>query len=136
MSEPVDTATLPTVCEHGLTLGPAVGEPGRVRLAGCGETAGVEVLHRFLGSLHEFALELSLRHVVVDLEALTFINSSCLKALVAWIYKVDTTGRPYQIELVRNLGMHWQKGSVDTLKRLAPDVVRVTDRPAREPATR
>lgn len=119
---------LPLIEEEGLTLGPVAGKPGRVRLAGTGEAEGAAVLGRFLGLLHDQALSQELREVTLELEELEFINSSCLKAMVAWIYKVDTEGRPYTIRLVRDASMHWQKTSLATLQRLAPDVVVIEDR--------
>jgi hypothetical protein len=119
---------LPLIEEEGLTLGPIAESPGRVRLAGTGEAEGAAVLGRFLGLLHEHALAQELHEVTLELQELEFINSSCLKAMVAWIYKVDTEGRPYTIRLVRDPSKHWQKTSLATLQRLAPDVVSIEDR--------
>ena len=65
--------------------------------------------------------------VVIEMTDLDFINSSCLKAMVAWVYKVDTEGRPYKIRLLRDAGLHWQRTSLATLQRLAPDVVVIED---------
>jgi hypothetical protein len=48
--------------------------------------------------------------------------------MVAWIYKVDTEGRPYKIRLLRDPSLHWQRTSIATLQRLAPEVVIVEDR--------
>jgi hypothetical protein len=81
------------------------------------------VLDRFLSLLHEHTLARELPEVTLELEGLEFINSSCLKAMVAWIYKVDTEGRPYKIRLRRDPSMHWQRTSLATLQRLAPEVV-------------
>ncbi|HKO94831.1 MAG TPA: hypothetical protein VJU61_26935 [Polyangiaceae bacterium] len=114
---------LPVIEEEGLQLGPVEGAQGRVRFAGTGEAEGAAVLDRFLGLLHRQALVQELRRVTIELAELEFINSSCLKAMVAWIYKVDTEGRPYQIHLRRDATMHWQRTSLATLQRLAPDVV-------------
>ena len=114
---------LPMIEEEGLQLGPVPGARDRVRFAGTGEAEGAAVLDRFLGLLHRQALALELRRVTIELEELEFINSSCLKAMVAWIYKVDTEGRPYKIHLRRDASMHWQRTSLATLQRLAPDVV-------------
>ena len=80
------------------------------------------------GILHRQALANQLRRVTIELEELEFINSSCLKAMVAWIYKVDTEGRPYKIHLRRDAKMHWQRTSLATLQRLAPDVVVIEER--------
>ena len=119
---------LPIIEEEGLVLGPVEGVRGRVRFAGTGEAEGARVLDRFLGLLHDEALSQELREVTIELAELEFINSSCLKAMVAWIYKVDTEGRPYTIRLVRDASMHWQRTSLATLQRLAPEVVVIQDR--------
>jgi hypothetical protein len=122
------SSELPYVEEEGLTLAPVPGAPGRVRFAGTGEAEGAAVLDRFLGLLHREALARELREVTIELRELEFINSSCLKAMVAWIYKVDTEGRPYKIRLMRDPSLHWQRTSIATLQRLAPEVVIVEDR--------
>src|SRR6185295_6074988 len=114
---------LPNVEEEGLQLGPVPGANDRVRFAGTGEAEGAAVLDRFLTLLHRQVLSLELRRVTIELAELEFINSSCLKAMVAWIYKVDTEGRPYKIHLRRDASMHWQRTSLATLQRLAPEVV-------------
>jgi hypothetical protein len=123
------TLNLPTIAEQGLTLAPVMSDGARVRFSGSGDTEGVALFERFLGLLHEEVVTLGHKQIAVDLEQLTFINSSCLKALVSWIYKVDTSGRPYTIRLVRNPRMHWQKSSLSTLQRLAPQVVIIEDSP-------
>jgi hypothetical protein len=125
MNAPLD---LPYVEEEGLTLGPVPGAVGRVRFAGTGEAEGAAVLDRFLGLLHQQALARELREISIELEALEFINSSCLKAMVAWIYKVDTEGRPYKIRLLRDASLHWQRTSIATLQRLAPEVVIIQEK--------
>jgi len=124
----VATMDLPMVEEEGLQLGPVLGARDRVRFAGTGEAEGAAVLDRFLGLLHRQALSSELRRVTIELEELEFINSSCLKAMVAWIYKVDTEGRPYKIHLRRDASRHWQRTSIATLQRLAPEVVVIEER--------
>lgn len=119
---------LPLIEEEGLILGPVEGMLGRVRFAGTGEAEGAAVLDRFLALLHQEALALELREVTIELEQLEFINSSCLKAMVAWIYKVDTEGRPYKIRMLRDSSLHWQRTSLATLQRLAPEVVVVQEK--------
>jgi hypothetical protein len=119
---------LPSIEEEGLRLTPVAGAGDRVRFSGTGEAEGAAVLDRFLGLLHGVALSRELRRVTIELEELEFINSSCLKAMVAWIYKVDTEGRPYRIHLRRDASMHWQRTSLATLQRLAPDVVVIEER--------
>lgn len=118
---------LPRVDEQGLSLGPVGDARGHVRFAGTGEGEGAAVLHRFLTLLHGEATSHGLGEVVIEMKDLDFINSSCLKAMVAWVYKVDTEGRPYKIRLLRDAALHWQRTSLATLQRLAPDVVVIED---------
>jgi hypothetical protein len=119
---------LPTLSAQGLTLEPVLADGARVRFSGSGDADGVALFERFLGLLHAEVIAQGLGQVSVDLEDLKFINSSCLKALVSWIHKVDTAGHPYTIRLLRNPRMHWQKSSLGTLQRLAPKVVLIEDR--------
>src|SRR5688572_5076169 len=119
---------LPRIEADGLTLGPVEGARGSVRFSGIGEAEGAALLDRFLTLLHEQALAQQLPEVTIELAQLDFINSSCLKAMVAWIYKVDTEGRPYKIRLRRDASMHWQRTSLATLQRLAPEVVVIEER--------
>lgn len=119
-----------SVRDAGLSLGVVEGPGAHVSFTGAGETGGVEVLRQFVASVHAAAVAAKMEQVHVDLVDLKFINSSCLKVLVSWVYDVDTNGRPYQIELIRDTTMHWQKGSLDTLRRLAPEVVSVVDAPS------
>lgn len=94
-----------------------------VRLSGNGDGEVVAPLDRTLKQLHEELVEASVRSVVVDLGELYFMNSSCLKAFVSWIYKVRTSGKPYQIRIQYNPNQRWQQRGLEPLVRLAPAVV-------------
>lgn len=94
-----------------------------IKFSGNGDAEAVAPLDRFLKVLHKGLVDSSDSAVVVDLGDLYFMNSSCLKAFVSWIYKVNTTGRPYQIRLQMNPRQAWQRRSLEPLKRLAPAVV-------------
>jgi len=94
-----------------------------VKLSGNGDAEAVTPLDRSLTSLHHKLLDASVSSVVVDLYDLYFMNSSCLKAFVAWIYKVRTLGSPYRIRLQLNPRQRWQRRGLEPLQRLAPAVV-------------
>src|SRR4051812_43278047 len=94
-----------------------------VKLSGNGDAEAVSPLDRFLTQLHQKLMEANATSVVVDLGDLYFMNSSCLKAFVAWIYKVRTTGNPYRIRLQLNPRQRWQRRGLEPLQRLAPAVV-------------
>lgn len=100
----------------------ASGDP-TLKLSGNGDAEAVTPLDRALSSLHHRLIDASVRSVVVDLYDLYFMNSSCLKAFVAWIYKVRTLGNPYRIRLQLNSRQRWQRRGLEPLQRLAPAVV-------------
>jgi len=98
-----------------------------VKFSGNGDGEAIAPLDRFLKLLHKNLTDDKSTSVRVDLGDLYFMNSSCLKAFVSWIYKVNTTGRPYQIHLQMNPRQPWQRRSLEPLKRLAPAVVSLDD---------
>jgi hypothetical protein len=112
---------------NGFALVPLPGPVPRVKFSGNGDAEAVTPLDRFLKLLHKTLLDDQSTQVEVDLCELYFMNSSCLKAFVSWIYKVNTTGRPYQIHLQMNPRQPWQRRSLEPLKRLAPMVVSLDD---------
>lgn len=102
-------------------------ESPQVRFAGNGDADAVPFLDQFLKKLHEELVMKRALDVRVDLGELYFMNSSCLKAFVSWIHKVNTNGRPYAIRLLMNARQQWQMRSLATLKRLAPAVVTIEE---------
>jgi hypothetical protein len=116
---------------NGFSLVPLPGAVPTVKFSGNGDAEAVTPLDRFLKLLHKTLLDGQCDQVHVDLGDLYFMNSSCLKAFVSWIYKVNTTGRPYQIHLQMNPRQPWQRRSLEPLKRLAPMVVSLDDMSAR-----
>jgi hypothetical protein len=121
---------------NGFSLVPLPESPvPTVKFSGNGDAEAVTPLDRFLKLLHKNLLDEKSTEIRVDLYDLYFMNSSCLKAFVSWIYKVNTTGRPYQIHLQMNPRQPWQRRSLEPLKRLAPAVVSLDDVSAREADT-
>ena len=53
------------------------------------------------------------------------MNSSCFKAFVVWIDTVKNAGRVYRIRFLTDPEMHWQRRSLEALRRLATNVVSV-----------
>lgn len=94
-----------------------------LRLSGNGDGEVVAPLDRTLKQLHDELSFSGARSVVVDLSDLYFMNSSCLKAFVSWIYKVRTSGKPYQIRMQLNPRQRWQQRGLEPLQRLAPAIV-------------
>jgi hypothetical protein len=120
--------TLSAIRGNGFTLVPAPDAAvPTVKFSGNGDAEAIAPLDRFLKLLHKNLTDDKSTNVTVDLGDLYFMNSSCLKAFVSWIYKVNTTGRPYQIHLQMNPRQPWQRRSLEPLKRLAPAVVFLDD---------
>ena len=101
----------------------AGGDVPTVKLSGNGDAEAVSKLDWTLTQLHHKLLDASAHSVVVNLGDLYFMNSSCLKAFVAWIYKVRTAGNAYRIRLQLNPRQRWQRRGLEPLQRLAPAVV-------------
>lgn len=115
---------LPAIRANGFALVPlADGPTPSVKFSGNGDAEAISPLDRFLKLLHKNLIDGSCSSVVVDLTDLYFMNSSCLKAFVSWVYKVKTTGEPYHIRLQVNPRQPWQRRSLEPLKRLAPSIV-------------
>jgi len=96
-----------------------------VTFVGTGDVAAVEVLGTYLKQVHAEAERLGLTEVTCDFRKLVFMNSSCFKAFVVWIDTVKNAARGYRIRFLTDREMHWQRRSLEALRRLATSVVSV-----------
>jgi hypothetical protein len=96
-----------------------------VAFSGTGDVAAIEVLGSYLKQVHAEAERLSLTEVTCDFRKLSFMNSSCFKAFVVWIDTVKNAARSYRIRFLTDPDMHWQRRSLEALRRLATGVVSV-----------
>ena len=96
-----------------------------VRFAGTGDMSAIAELNDYLKQVHQEAQRLLVAEVACDLRQLSFMNSSCFKAFVTWIDSVKTDTRQYRILLLANSELHWQRRSLEALRRLAIGVVTV-----------
>lgn len=101
------------------------GDTLTVVFSGTGDVAVVEILGDYLKRLHAEASRLALAQVVCDFRRLSFMNSSCFKAFVVWIDTVKNAERPYGIRFLTDPDMHWQRRSLEALRRLATSVVSI-----------
>lgn len=97
----------------------------QVTFSGTGDVAAVELLGGYLKRLHREAQRVGVREVRCDFRKLTFMNSSCFKAFVVWIDTVKTSDHGYRICFVTDPEMHWQRRSLEALRRLATSVVSI-----------
>jgi len=96
-----------------------------VVFTGTGDVGAVELLGGYLKRLHREAQRLGVSEVRCDFRKLTFMNSSCFKAFVVWIDTVKTSDHGYRIRFVTDPEMHWQRRSLEALRRLATSVVTI-----------
>jgi hypothetical protein len=83
------------------------------------------LLADYLKRAHAEAERLVVAEVKCDFRQLLFMNSSCFKAFVVWIDTVKSSPRAYRIRFLTDPEMHWQRRSLEALRRLATNVVLV-----------
>ena len=86
------------------------GDGVAVRLTGTADLTVKAVVDRFLCEVHAEVCRIGLATVSVDMSALEFINSSCLKAFVTWITTVQAmAGGRYHISFMFKPARDWQR---------------------------
>lgn len=117
-----------TFSQGGLTVRSAH-EGDRITsvLAGTAELPIRDHLPVLLRELHSQALALNAKEVVVDLNGLEFMNSSCFKSFVGWISEVQELAASVQYRIVirSNPKILWQRRSVHALRCFAPELIAV-----------
>lgn len=117
---------LPTIDMAAFSCTPSL-DDGKlsVTFSGTGDVAAIEALGSYLKQVHAEAERLGLTEVTCDFRKLSFMNSSCFKAFVVWIDTVKNAARVYRIRFLTDPEMHWQRRSLEALRRLATAVVSV-----------
>lgn len=122
--------TLHPLTADGLTVSAKVSQGVlRVMVAGAVEMREPgDLLNPYWIRLDEETRRLGIRQVEIDLRDLSFMNSSGLLTLVRWITraKSHTTGA-YRMVLTYDRNVTWQRASIPTLAKLAPEVVTATE---------
>jgi hypothetical protein len=114
------------VKQEGFSLEPEVfGHHVVLRLTGNGDMSVVHALDGYLKLVHTEMQRLGLGETVIDVRELYFMNSSCIKAFVSWIYRVSISDLPYRIRFLANTRQPWQDNTLGALARIAPTVVTI-----------
>jgi hypothetical protein len=121
-----ESIELPTIETAGFSCKPTL-DGGKLSIifSGTGDVAAIEILGQYLKQVHAEAERSGLTEVTCDFRKLSFMNSSCFKAFVVWIDTVKNAPRVYQIRFLTDPDMHWQRRSLEALRRLATTVVSV-----------
>jgi len=124
-------ATMTPLYAEGLNIVPSYeGKTMRIRMSGAVEMRDPgELLTPYWNKVDEKAVQQSIRRIEVDMRDLNFMNSSGILTLVRWITKAKThsTDNAYQLVLQYDRNVTWQRTSIPTLAKLAPDVVVPTE---------
>jgi hypothetical protein len=122
--------TFPPLTTEGLTVFAKTGNGFlRIMLAGAVEMRDPgELLNPYWSHIDEEVRRLGLQRVEIDVRDLNFMNSSGLLTLVRWITKAKahTTGA-YHMTLKYDRNVTWQRASIPTLAKLAPEIVTAAD---------
>jgi hypothetical protein len=109
-----------------LTILPLVdGDTLRVAMSGAVEMRDPgEVLNPYWTLVDEEALRRNLKSVELDVRDLNFMNSSGILTLVRWITRCKShDSNSYHIVLRYDHNVTWQRASIPTLAKLAPNMV-------------
>ena len=98
-----------------------------VSLVGTVEFSNKGKVDEFLRKVHAAARDREAREVIVDFRGLEFMNSSCLKAFVAWIDTILAlpAAEQYRVVFVSSREIAWQKRSLLALSCLAVGLVSI-----------
>jgi hypothetical protein len=108
-----------------LTITPRLnGETLQISMAGAVEMRDPgDVLNPYWTLIDEEALRRNVKIVELDVRDLNFMNSSGILTLVRWITRCKAHENGYRLVLQYDRNVTWQRSSMPTLAKLAPNVV-------------
>jgi hypothetical protein len=119
---------LPSIDGDGFTLRAAANH-GRleVRLVGNADMRIADELDKVLEGLAAAMPKQAKAEMAFDIRELYFMNSSCFKCFVSLIVATLDLPKPQQFSVVflSNPRMHWQDRSLEALRSIATDLVRI-----------
>ncbi|WP_437489733.1 hypothetical protein WME75_11285 [Sorangium sp. So ce1014] len=98
-----------------------------IKLTGTGDMAAAAPLGSYCNEVQLEVKRLSLTTVEFDIRALYFLNSSCLKAFIAFICGVAAHGLGCEIRFVTDARLGWQRRSLAALQRMSPSLVSIDE---------
>jgi hypothetical protein len=118
---------LSPLVQSGFALAPNLEDTTLVvKFSGNGDMGAVSPLAAYLKLVHQEAMRLGSGEVKFDFRDLNFMNSSCFKSFVSWIDAVSRAEpSSYKIKFLANPQQHWQRRSLEALRRMAESVVTI-----------
>jgi len=107
--------------------GAPTGDRYEVRFSGNADMRSRDALDELLARLHQEAVQLECKEVVIDFHELEFMNSSCFKSVVAWIGRVQdlVQEQRYRIRFLSKPELLWQRRSLHALRCFAVDLITI-----------
>jgi hypothetical protein len=96
-----------------------------LKLRGTGDMAAVEALRMALDQVRGEMASKHLSGVIIDIQELYLLNSTCLKALISFIYQTQSQGPRLPIQFVVAPRLGWQRRTLAALERMAPELVSI-----------
>lgn len=97
----------------------------RIRLEGSADMAAVTPLKTCLAEARITMQEHRLSELELDLTALYLLNSSCIKALVHFLFVLQSEPPSFPVTFVVSPTLSWQPRALAPLERMAPAIVHV-----------
>ena len=97
-----------------------------LKLSGTGDMVAVEPLRLCLHQVRAEMIRLILHHLEIDISTLYFLNSSCIKGLVRFLYILQTDGPKISVEFSVDNNLSWQTRALSPLQRMAPELVKIS----------
>jgi hypothetical protein len=110
---------------EALTIIPRLdGDTLRIAMSGAVEMRDPgDALNPYWTLIDEEARRRNVKLVELDVQDLNFMNSSGILTLVRWITRCKSTPGCYRLVLRYDRNVTWQRASIPTLAKLAPNVV-------------
>jgi hypothetical protein len=108
------------------TLTVELSEPAELKLAGTLTTPTAQAeFRKILQDLHTQVVTAKTATFAVNVEALSFVNSSAIRAFVDWISRAAHAG--YTLAFKTSPTVTWHRLSFSVLKSLAPTTVEIVE---------
>lgn len=101
----------------------------KVALTGCADLRVEAEFNSLVYQVHDKARQMHVQTVSVDMEELEFLSSGCFKCLCTWARLMLERDASYLLVVHSNPKYYWQVRSLNALRMLAPDLIRIEQKP-------
>jgi hypothetical protein len=101
--------------------------------AGSADSRSQGAIEAMLSRVHAEALRLGVPEVAVDFRECDFVNSSCFKAFIVWLEKIQELDekQQYRLRFYSDDTKAWQRRSLQALSCFAIELVHIESKPNR-----